>query len=432
MSMFSARSSVSRRRRLLPINVSLEDIDTQELFTMVHDMQKSISYVELENTLIERFLERNDPALLVGITKLMKKPKRPTKIQFASVPEYEENNSQKGSSLVGSMISRQKLIDDTSSIGTATSFNRSLGSSMRTTDSLRQNSNVSYAVKINLCDKECAIVCREMEKLQQETKQKLRDLIASVDELKLTNREAIETLNDFTEFVHGNGVNEITKKEPLEKFLKFIDKWTKNGNALIENMHMKSTTLKQNYGQLKTALAIKSELSGILRPIDFEQLEIDKRQFLEIIDVKNTHLYGLKTATGKASLVLSNQRKVLLKSEEGLAKIKKTQEKTKRAIEKLCTEKIVVLKEIDELKDNIDKIQNKINTYEAPSIMDYMNIKQKLAMLEKELKSLKRFRHINSIKLKNLRKELRQTEATKLAEQKQKELAAKEFHEMIK
>lgn len=162
------------------------------------------------------------------------------------------------------------------------------------------------------------------------------------------------------EFVIVNGTNEVTKKIPLERYLKFIDKWTKNGNALIENMHMKTTTLKQNYGQQKSALAIKAELSGILRPIDFEQLEIEKRQFLETIDVKNKHFIGLKMATGNAALVLSTQRKMLLQSEEQLTNIKEKQAKAQRSIEKMYTEEAALLNEIDQWQDRIDKIRNKI------------------------------------------------------------------------
>lgn len=385
------------RTSLMPLSeYDLDNMDLSELKVKIDEFQRELADMDLENELFERYLEKNDPELLVGIKMQLARQKTPARIQFALLAKRSVDTAHSTGNY-SRRESRASTLYDTLSIGTVASFARSA----RTLDSQQQEMRIGYNMRAELCNKEASIVNAETDRIQGITKIQCRELIAQIEDLRTTNDEVTETRREFKDFVLVNGAHPLTKRVPSERFLKFFNKWTRNGNAMVENFRMRTTTLKRNTIQMKLALAIKAELSSILRPVDFEQLEIEREQLQKNIDEKTTHVLALKRTTGNGSLVLSMQREQLLTKEAELKRLRVEQERVRKLTLRYEVNCDNTEKDIARWNQRKNKLTEKMQTYEAPQILDYMNRKQELADLDRKEKALLRSYNITLIKLKN-------------------------------
>lgn len=405
----------------------IEDMSDEDLVTAVEELKEDMNTLRLDNILIERFLQKNDPKAYAAITRIMDRAQGP-KIQFAAIAKPKESvvdfartfGSKKESTAGASSMDlrlrlssvgggpRMTMNEDQSSIRTNASFSRRMGggTSMGTLHSFRVELRANYSMKNEMLDEDCNGLKKIIQKLQRETKAEVKKLEATIEEMELTNKEVVDTIAAFERYVVVQGVDPITKKIPAEQFIKFIRHWLRQGSALIEKMRLRRATLRQKCFQQKNLLAVKEELSGILRPIDFEQLTIEKSDFIRTIEEKNTHLIGLKRVTGQSSLVLATQKKVLLERTGEILMLKKKILETEENTRKLENEGVSVEKDIEEARLNNERLMGLINTYKAPSVLDYARKKNELNELRKEVKRLQREKYIGTIKLGNMKKKL--------------------------
>lgn len=380
----------------------LNTIDVVELKRRVDDLEKEMAQTDLENELFERYLEKNDPELLVGIKKELAKQKAIPRIHFALTSNKSHETMHSAVSGYSCRTSRSLQFDATS-IGTNASFNRSI----RTMDSQRQDGCVSFALRAELAAKEAATMRNQSDRIEAESKIKCRDLIAEVEELRLTNDELNETRREFKDFVLENGLNPVSKKIPSERLMKFFDTWNKNGNAMVAKMRLQTSTLKLSQRNRQMELAVKAELSGILRPVDFQQLEIETTELQKQFRDKTVHLMALKRTTGNASLALATQRKLLLGKESNLRRTRTEIERLSKMQTKYELDIDMAEKDIYRWNMRNEKLTNEMAMHEAPSIKDYMQLKQEQFDLDKELKALERTASILAIKLENEKKKHR-------------------------
>lgn len=391
---------LSRMSMMDLTDYDLNTIDVVELKRRVEELEMEMAQTDLENELFEGYLEKNDPELLVGIKKELAKQKATPRIHFALNANKSRETMRSAVSGSSCRTSRSLQFD---TISTGTMASRSI----RTMDSQHQDACVSFAMRAELAVKEAARMRRNSELIEAETKIKCRDLIAEIEELRLTNDELIETRRGFKDFVLEKGVNPVTKKIPSERLIKFFDTWTKNGNAMVQKMRLQTATMKLSQRNKLKKLAVKAELSGILRPVDFQQLEIEKRELQQQIRDKTVHLMALKRTTGNASLALATQRKQLLGKESDLQHTRTEKERLSMMTMKYRSSIDISEEEISRWKERNEKLKQEMATHEAPSIKDYMQLKQEQCDLDKQLKALERSAGILAIKLKNEKKKQR-------------------------
>lgn len=385
-----------------------------DLIERVEKTKKEIAYIRLENEMIERFLQKHNPELLTGITTDPTVPIKRTPKVYLVEPTPSAKHTISVDHLYQHSFDNPSLSARSSS--NKISFSQSRTSSCRTFDSLLQSqSHVNLTMKIEMTEKECDALKLAQLKFEQKSKQRLARLTANVKELKTTNKEIVKTMQDLQEYVLVRGMNPITKKVPLERFIKFTEIWMKSGNTLIENIRLKTTTLRQNCFQQKSALAIKAELSGILRPVDFEQLQIEKRQFMQTIDEKNTQFVGMKKVAGNINQALAAQKKSLKETEAILMGLIAKKDKINEDCRRFEKEGNAAEKEIDVWKEKIERLQKQIDVYRAPTAYDYMCRKIDLQTVQQEIKAMERKENILKIKLKNAKNRLRQKKEMEMA-----------------
>lgn len=393
---------LSRSSMMELTDYDLNTIDVVELKRRVDQLEHEMAVIDLENELFERYLDKNDPELLVGIKKQLAKQKAAPRIQFALSSNKSHETMHSAVSGFSGRTSRSLQLD-AASIVTSTSFNRSI----RTMDSQRQDACVSFAMRAELAAKEAATMRHNANRIQAEAKIKCRDLIAEMEELRLTNDELNETRREFREFVLEKGVNPMTMKIPSERLMKFFDSWTKNGNALVAKMRLQTSTMKLSQRNKQMELAVKAELSGILRPVDFQELEIETTELQQQFRDKTVYLKALKRTTGNASLALATQRYHLHGKESLLRHNRAEMKRLSKMQHKYQVDIDIAEQEISRWNKRNEKLNTDMVTHEAPSINDYMQRKEEQSDLDRQVKTLERSVGILSIKLKNARKKQR-------------------------
>lgn len=424
-------------------------MSNEAILRSLYDMHRECAYAQLESDYIERYLQRNDADMLIGVTdRIVRTNAADTRIHFApnltqggtSFASSGPRESQLGTVERNSSYLRRTARGYASSLvgfsgnvggggggdsggggfgGGGSSFDTdamSLASagmsmsnaSMRTVDSLGMDTGVNYTMKLELVDKDYAGFVAQIEVLRSNTKAELRDVTAELEEMRLSSDEAVETLREFRDFVMVKGRQPGARGTvPLERCLKFFDKWMIHGNGMVERMRLQTATLRQDIGVKEKALAIKAEMSGILKPVDFEELSIQRRSYELECAEKDAHLLGLKRVTGNVALALTTQRKLLEKSKSQLAAIERKTEVAKRETDRFDKMRETVEDEIEMWSERVDKLQERKNTYKAPSTMEYMEAKMRLDGLVREVKMLLRQEKIAQIKDKEMRLRVR-------------------------
>lgn len=384
--------NLSNSSNLQLTSYELDTLDVEDLKRHVEALEKEVAEIDLENELIERYLERNDPKMLIGINnELSKQKKTATRIQFVINAETQPATNGGNNRLMP-----KQSVMSFGSFGTAGSFSRSA----RTNDSQLQE-RVGYAMRSNLCAKETVNVHAETERIHTESKERARDLTAELETLCLTNDEVNETREELKNFVFVNGINPLTNKVPAERLLQFFDKWKKNGNGMRAKMRLQTATMRQGCITQRRALAAKAELSCILRPVDFEQLKMDKELFQRELHAKTKEIVSKKRASGNVSIALAVQRKQLIGKQDNLNRLNDKKDRIRKLTQKLEFESDKIENEKELWHKRIDKLTKAMNNHAAPSVMDYIQRKQDLQDLDKEIKILERKQRILELELKN-------------------------------
>lgn len=427
-SMMSTGGGARHRRPFLSMSTSdFEGLDAEELLKLVDSLSLDLQYTVLENGLIERYLDKNDPELLLGVTVLMAKPRTPTRIQFAQ-SSLTLNSSQGNNAL--SMRSKRCDTTDTLSVVTRQS---NFSQSFRSTNSLGFNTRVNYVMRCEMCEQDFIVFSSDIDNIRSTTKDKLRQIIAKVEEARLSKEEAKATLNEFHTFMFRSQPVDLKKVVVhLERFIKFIEKTQKNGLALIETMRLRDYTMRKQIMQKQQALAIKAELSGILRPIDFEELGVQKQSLQLELDKKNSGISGLKKTAAEVSRTLAEHRKNLEELQVShvsiYSKINQCEIETER-LKQLGKE---IVDEIFDWHDRIDSLEQRMKTTVTPSTTSYMESKQLLRSLNAECCILQRKRSTAATKLVISRKKVRNLKNQLLAEEEKRKMDKIEFEKILK
>ncbi len=83
-------------------------------------------------------------------------------------------------------------------------------------------------------------------------------------------------------------------------------------DAIIEKIRLKNVTLKVQKNKLHLQLKQKEEMGEVLHAIDFDQLQIENKQYLLKIDERNSELLKLKMTAGNTIQTLNSHKVIIL------------------------------------------------------------------------------------------------------------------------
>lgn len=167
-------------------------------------MIDEIKLLKVENELNERFLRKNDVELLNGILASAHDTEhRKTKIQFIeSVHEHRAQTHTVGTPTSHSAETTLSLSEGNSSLR---SRRASSLSSTGTFQRTREPMLLSLAVKTGICENECEVERAALNTFEQNMKTQFTELLAEVEEIKLTDQDVCYAREMFEDFVISKG-----------------------------------------------------------------------------------------------------------------------------------------------------------------------------------------------------------------------------------
>lgn len=200
------------------------------------------------------------------------------------------------------------------------------------------NRRITYACRIEMVNTEIRELQKELIKLEQTSTKKKKYMRAQMEENEMGIRETCKTREEFEEKVVEKGIDSITGKISAEKFIRcnkhldytlliimckhikstvdsslmcrFIEEWLKTIDSTIEQIRLKMTTIKSQIRKVKLQLQHRKELGEALRPVDFEQLNIENQVCIREIDKKNRYLLEMKKIVGKEKILRFLRKKI--------------------------------------------------------------------------------------------------------------------------
>lgn len=166
--------------------------------------------------------------------------------------------------------------------------------------------------------------------------------------------------------------------------------WHNAAHNVLEKLRLHTISSKVQLTKLRKQYAEKAELSEKVDAVDLERMQIEKIHLLSELKQKNTNLVQLKRINGKASLLLTTNKKYLDLQNDKIKRIKQNLEDMQLKKAELITEAEMSELEVEQERKKLCELRSLSDNYRVPPILNYVRRKAELYDLEKQLKILRR------------------------------------------
>ncbi|KAJ3019639.1 UNVERIFIED_CONTAM: hypothetical protein HDU68_010581 [Siphonaria sp. JEL0065] len=255
------------------------------------------------------------------------------------------------------------------------------------------------------------IATRELEELRDEIeKQKeewgkiLDNYKAELEEVEIRVSDIKKSMYEFKRDIVQQAVNQRTGKVVAERVLRYFDDKIRSKDAIIEKVRLKNATLKVQKNKLHLQLKQKEEMGEVLHAIDFDQLQIENKQYLAKIEDRNAELLKLKMTAGNTVQILNFFKKKLQSLTAESQKLKNEIDQRREFLTKLNSEAASVAEETKKASTVNEKLREKMEEFKVPHVMEYVHIKAEQHELIKKVKSWERKVEIASMQAQRMKK----------------------------
>lgn len=262
-------------------------------------------------------------------------------------------------------------------------------------------------------ERKCIIITHETDELDRRTelvKQDCERIVdhfrAIIEELELKKGDISKAYCDFERDMKSS-LNDRTKKYQAEKLQRYFDEKKRAKEALIKKLRLKTATMAVQKKKVSLQLRQKEEMGEVLHEVDFEQLDIENKQYLEKMDEKNEELLDLKQRATNTTVFLNGKK-------TQMQELNDRNQTTSQEI-KIRTENLRRLKgEMEQVKEEVgdaaaqlQKLKAKMDDYEVPPPADYISQKSNLDELRQITKTWIRKVEIADMKLSSVQNKWR-------------------------
>lgn len=254
--------------------------------------------------------------------------------------------------------------------------------------------------KVAIATREIDETKEEIEKLKEQSKKVVEILKAEIEEASIRGQEVKREMQDFNLNLVQGAVHPQTKKLVSEKIVRYFEDSIRHKEAFIEKYRLENGTLKAQHRNLQAQLKQKEEIGEVLHAIDFDQLQIENKQFIAKIEERNAEVLSLKRIAARTVQYL-NDYKIALGKESARGKLLKSEIVQRKDIfAKLSVEERQVSQEQNVAKGELDTMKSLMEQIKVPDVIDYVSLKAKQIELSKQTKSWERKCQIASVQLK--------------------------------
>lgn len=386
------------------------DLTKSELKKRIDEKLAKFSQITIECTLIEKYLHKNDPNLLIGIEAELNKRKRLRLIKFKSMPDDDDskikNNDNTNSNNSFNQSTNNSIKSYRRSIITnsrTSSVQHSNAMSCTSLMEQRHKQIVNYKTKIQLIEKLCGNLNIERKHFIMKHKPILLNLQAEIFEQQQTKCDIDEISKVFanTFLTQENSTNLANVHQ--ENFFKFMNHCLKRMNRTIEQLRLKNVIGIQKYNKLRNSVNIVSQLKNILLPVGFAQLEIDRREYTQCVETSTNQFLALKTVGAIEISTLASERKLMANNMMSLTNLINGIANVQMVKRTISTERNEIECEIQKNGDKLRNLETLIKLYEAPSIIDNIHLIEQLKTIKLKFIQIQRENRMYADKLKSNR-----------------------------
>jgi len=271
----------------------------------------------------------------------------------------------------------------------------------------KASSQTSKSLHKLTAEQKCNVAVNGIEEIQKKIRiekntfdRKMDILRAEIEEKELKIKDISKAKSDFERDMKSS-INERTKKYQVEKLQRYFDEKKRAKEALVKKLRLKTETMAVQNKKVTLQTRQKEKMGDVLHEVDFEQLDIENKQYLERMDEKNEELLNLKHQATKSTQKLNK-----IKAE--MQELTDQKQKTDQDInfwrenkERLDDEMNGVTCEVQEYNEQLLKLKAQTEDYEVPPTSVYRSSKVQLDELREKVKTYSRKVDIAE---KNLRK----------------------------
>uniref|UniRef100_A0A7S0ENZ4 Cilia- and flagella-associated protein 263 n=1 Tax=Hanusia phi TaxID=3032 RepID=A0A7S0ENZ4_9CRYP len=173
------------------------------------------------------------------------------------------------------------------------------------------------------------------------------------------------------------------------KLIGFLEDSLRRKDNELDKLETKNRGLRAILSKSEEDLKHKEEAGESLKKIDFEQLQIENKQLLENIDLRNAEALSLKSTLGRAQWRLNKIKEELSQTQQSTDWLVKTEQTKKEQMENIHVEleqvQAMLVKEQNAQKTLQKQLETSNN---IPPVIEYIaqgdqliNLKKKIALL---------------------------------------------------
>ncbi|EKX37369.1 hypothetical protein GUITHDRAFT_116482 [Guillardia theta CCMP2712] len=157
------------------------------------------------------------------------------------------------------------------------------------------------------------------------------------------------------------------------KLIAYLEDTLRRRDNELDKLETKNRGLRATLSKSEEDLKHKEEAGESLKKIDFEQLQIENKQLLENIDLRNAEALSLKATLGRAQWRLNKIKEELSQTQQSTDWLVKTEQTKKEQMENIRTElehvQLMLVKE-----QNVQKtLQKQLETSNnIPPVIEYI------------------------------------------------------------
>ncbi|XP_057329670.1 coiled-coil domain-containing protein 113-like [Microplitis mediator] len=387
-----------------------DEMTDEELKSCLELSIRTNRILNLENDVFERYLARHDPQSVQTMSQVLEAAKLISSQMVQSSPRLLSGESTAGISLA---TKASTPISPTSSSSIRT-FSGSRGfASILTTNPSPKGLRITLSHRIEMANKEIEEMKNQLAVCEKKISIKKSNFTAELEEIELRIRDIDEARKELEVQVVKKGADK-NGKISGDKFLRYMETWTKTVDRVIDKLRLKSLTIKSQIKKARLQLRQREELGETLHLIDFQALAIENEEYLKKIDEKNKQLGQLKKITGRYNIELSNCKDRLTEQQTTLKNTLREIDVKKNQIEKLKKDLELSQSHIQQMDQQIIEVTEALEGYKMPDVIDFIRVQMELEEMKKTYKRIERHKHIQKSTLRAFKRRQSRLQSIKI------------------
>ncbi|CAF3454545.1 unnamed protein product [Rotaria socialis] len=381
--MFDAKSLVSEASSVHCRSATVfDDNETFELQQHLEKCEREIIELKFENTIFEAAVERKKSEFLIPQSSSLLTPVSSSQAT-TPIGSYQDSSNTNATGRVERLARKQ-------------SKSRSTQSDIR--------------IRLTL-EQKLAIVASEYEQIKTEALRRNTVNERNTDQSESDIEWIDVELEDFqlaiTELLKlkESSIDKRTRKVIGEKMSRYFHEHLQARESTTNKLRDRSGGLRKQIVRLDSQLKQKEEMGETLHEVDFNQLKIENKQYLDKIDEKNVELVLLKRQVAKVTQLLNHYKDNLHTSTVDLIDIEKRINKQDHLHEYAEKEIVAVNNEQYHVAKTHNNLVSQIENYQVPEILDYVRKKSLLSNLQRDCQVWQRKVELVSMSLRQSRQQ---------------------------